>query len=226
MQILKRLNGVLRRLLHQVVVHAVLPVQEERGRDLKTSAQRNQQAVGDIARRVAALRGFGAVDRDVKLRVIEILLDARVGHAGHVANLFQDVIRNRAIRLDIGAVDLNIHRRRQSEIQNLRDDVGREKIKRHAGKFGGQILAQVADVIRSGMVVFVKRDENVRVGRRRSDPEVERMKLSWLSGKPDVVENVRHFRRAGSRGESNFPPGRTAARFPRCACRFWRAGAE
>ena len=104
----------------------------------------------------------------MKLGVIEILLDTRIGNARHVANLCQDLVRDLAIRLYIGAVDLNIHRRRQSEIQNLRDDIGGQKVKRHAGKFHGKILAQVADVIGSRMVLFVERHENVRVGRCRS----------------------------------------------------------
>ena len=40
----------------------------------------------------AALRRLGAVHRDVKLRVVEILLDAQVGNAGHMAELLEHLV--------------------------------------------------------------------------------------------------------------------------------------
>ena len=68
LQILQRLHRVLRRLRDQVVIDAVLRVQEESRRGLKAAAERDQQAAGDIALREAGLRGLGAVDGDVELR--------------------------------------------------------------------------------------------------------------------------------------------------------------
>src|ERR1035438_1388859 len=79
LQIRQRLNCVLRRLRHKVIVHAVLLVQKEDGRGLETAAERNQQAGRDIALAEAALLGLGSVHRYVKLRVVECLLDAQVG---------------------------------------------------------------------------------------------------------------------------------------------------
>src|SRR6266852_8690354 len=85
LDILQRLDGILRRLSNQVILDAVLPIQEEIWRSLKAAAQRDQQAIGDVARREAALHCLGAVDLDVKSRVIEILLNARIGQAWHMA---------------------------------------------------------------------------------------------------------------------------------------------
>ena len=81
LQIRQRLNCVLRRLRHQVIVHAVFLVQKEDGRGLETAAERNQQAGRDVALAETALLGLGTVNRDMKLRVVESLLDAQVGIA-------------------------------------------------------------------------------------------------------------------------------------------------
>ena len=59
----------------------------------------------------------------MEFRVIEVLLDARVGDAGHLANLVQYLVGDLPIALDVGSFDLNIDRRRQAEVQNLRDDI-------------------------------------------------------------------------------------------------------
>ena len=89
----------------------------------------------------------------------------RVGYAGNVANLFQDTVCNGAVTLDIRAVDLNVDRRGQSEVQNLRDDIGGQKVEGDAGKLSRQLPAQIANVVRGGMVMLVERYENVGVGR-------------------------------------------------------------
>src|SRR5258708_11366566 len=132
--ILQRLDGILRRLSNQVILHAVLPVQEEIWRSLKAAAQRDQQTIGDVARREPALCGLGAVYLDVKSRVIEILLNARIGQAWHMAKLPQQLVGELAIPVQVRSLDLDIDGRRRPEVQNLRDHIGGRGEKRDAPK--------------------------------------------------------------------------------------------
>src|SRR6202042_1812865 len=118
LEILQRLDGVLGRLSNQVILDAVLPVQEEIWRSLKAAAQRDQQTIGDVARREAALRCLRAVDLDVKSRVIEILLNTRIGQAGHMAKLPQQLVGELAIPLQVRSLDLDIDGRGRAEVQN------------------------------------------------------------------------------------------------------------
>src|SRR5258707_1174399 len=74
LQILQRLDGILGSLGDEVVAGAVLIVQEEHGGDLEAAAEGVEHAVGDVAFGEACLRGFGAVDGDVVLRVVKRLL--------------------------------------------------------------------------------------------------------------------------------------------------------
>ena len=120
---MKRLNPVLRRLGRQVVVDAILPIEEKGRRGLKAAAQRHQQAGSDVSLREASSGGLRSIHCHIERRVIEILLDAGVGDAGHLANLAQDLVGDLTIVLDIGSFDLNIDRRRQAKVQNLGDDI-------------------------------------------------------------------------------------------------------
>ena len=134
MDILQRLDDVLRRLSNQVILHAVLPVQKEIWRGLKAAAQRDQQTIGDVARRESALRCLRAVDLDVKSRVIEILLNARIGQAWHMTKLPQQLVRKLAIPVQVRALDLDVNWRRRAEVKNLRDHIGGKKGKSGARK--------------------------------------------------------------------------------------------
>ena len=55
--------------------------------------------------------------------VIEGLLDAEVGEAGHLTQLVQDLVRDLAVPFNIGALELNVDRCRQAEVQNLRHHI-------------------------------------------------------------------------------------------------------
>ena len=59
--ILQRLDEVLRSLGNHFVLHTIFPVQEIGRRGLKTAAQGTQQAVGNVAIRIAALGRFGSI---------------------------------------------------------------------------------------------------------------------------------------------------------------------
>ena len=86
-QILERLHVVLRRLRHQVVVHAILLLRKNIGAVWKLPLRRIDDAVGDVALGTARLLRLGAIDRDVEVGIVELLLDARIDDARHVAHL-------------------------------------------------------------------------------------------------------------------------------------------
>ena len=132
LQILQRLDRRIAAPGREVVVHAVLPVQEEHRRGLEAAAQRIQHAARDVALGQPVLLRLGAVDVDLEIGVVEILLDARVDDARHRAHLLQDLVGDVAVVVDVGAVDLDVDRRRQAEVQDLGDHVGRQRIERDA----------------------------------------------------------------------------------------------
>ncbi len=142
LQVLQRLNVVLRSLRRHAVLDAVAPVEEKHGRGLEAAAERIEQTAGNIGLGVARLHGFGAIDIYVEAGIIEGLLNAGVGNAGHAAKLVENLISHATVGLDIGAFDLHIDRRREAEVEDLGDDVGGQEIEGHAGKFLGQRLAQ------------------------------------------------------------------------------------
>src|ERR1051326_2215275 len=92
-----------------------------------------------------------------------------IGCTWDMADLIGDLLRNRVVCLLIGSDHLYVNRRRESEVQNLRDDVGRLEEEFHAGKMGRQKLPQVPHQLRLRGVVFrVERDqrsEERRVGK-------------------------------------------------------------
>ena len=75
-QILERSDSVLRRLSNEVVVHTILPVEEEHGGYLKTSAQGIQNAGDHTPLVQPALPGFRAIDVNVVGRIVKLLLYA------------------------------------------------------------------------------------------------------------------------------------------------------
>ena len=104
------------------------------GVDLEAAAQGVEDAVRDVALGEARLLRLGAVDRDLEVGIVERLLDAGIDDAGHVAHLVQDAVGDAAIALDVGAVDLDVDRRGQAEIQDLGDDVRGQEVEGDAGK--------------------------------------------------------------------------------------------
>ncbi len=90
----------------------------------------------------------------VQLRQIERLLDARVRRARDVFDLIEQLVCILAVPLNIVADDLDIDGRGQSEVQNLADDIGWQKIKSHAGKIAAERLAQRMDILVGRSVIF------------------------------------------------------------------------
>src|SRR5207244_8319256 len=104
----------------EVVADAVLPVQEERRRGLEAAAQRDEQAAGEVPGGEAALSGLRAVDGDIELRIVEALMDSKVDEPPHLTQLVQHLVGDPAIALDVRALDLDVDRRGQAEVDDLR----------------------------------------------------------------------------------------------------------
>ena len=74
----------------------------------------------------AALRRLGAVHRDIERRVIHRLLDAQIDQAGHLPQAARACFAAISwLRCDVTPFDLDIDRRRDAEVQDLRDDIRR-----------------------------------------------------------------------------------------------------
>ena len=145
-QVRDAVDAVLGHLRDDRIGHAVLGIQPEVRVDLAAAGQGDQQAVGDVALREAHLAGEGAIDVDVDLRVVEHLLDAQVRDAGHRADALQELGGVGVVGLLIVADHLQVDRRRQAEIQDLRDDVGRQEREGGARELLRQDGAQLLDV--------------------------------------------------------------------------------
>src|SRR5205807_3846042 len=61
-------------------------------------------------------------------RGVEALLDAQVHQARRPAEVVEHAIGDLAIAGDVGAFDLDVDRRRQSEVEDLRHDVGGQEV--------------------------------------------------------------------------------------------------
>src|SRR5262249_35204213 len=143
---------------------AVLPVEEVRRGDLVASAQREQHAVGHVPRREARPRRLGPIHAHLELRIVEVLLDAEIREAGHLAQLVQDLVGNRPVALDVVSLDLHVNGGGETEVQDLGDDVRGHEIKGDAGELLGQTPAKSAHVIGGGAMAFLQGGEDVGGG--------------------------------------------------------------
>ena len=143
-QVRHAVDAVLRHLGDDRIGDAVFGVEPEIRLDLAAAGERDEQAVGDVALGQPDLVGKRAVDVDIDLRIVEHLLDAQVGDAGHLADALQQIGGIGVIGLLVVADDLHVDRRRQAEIQDLRDDVGRQEGEGRAREFLRQVRCAAA----------------------------------------------------------------------------------
>jgi len=140
-----------------------LIVQEKHGSDLEAAAERVEGAVGDVALGEARLRGFCAIDVDFVERVIKWLLHVGVGNSGDLAQFSENFVGHTAIPFRVRAFDLDVHGGWQAEVENLRGDIGGQKIESGTGILRGQLLAEFPQIRGSGVMIFVERDKNVGI---------------------------------------------------------------
>ena len=187
-----------------LVADAGRRIQPEARRGLAAAAQRDQQVVGDVALREAGLRRARAVDVDCSVGWFATWWTRRSTMPGTRADLRQQLGRERAVRVLVAADDLHVDRRRQAEVQNLADDVGRDERELDARKLAGQLAcAGRACSPPVGLMVLVERDQDVGVaGADRRRVAVGQVQAAVRQ--PDVVDDARRSPRPGSRRGSRF----------------------
>ena len=84
---------------------------------------------------------------------------------GDADELRQQLLDECAIRTRVRSGDLHIERRGQAEVQDLADDVGRQKLELRGGVGGRELLAQVALIVIQGGVLLREVDEDIRIAR-------------------------------------------------------------
>ena len=114
----------------------------------------------------------------------------RIGDAGNGGDALLKLVCHFQIVAAVGADDPHIDLRRQTEIQDLRDDVGRLEIEHDIGKRGRQHLAQLAHVIGGRRVALLQRHHDHPVigadGRAVGEGEI-----IGACRQPDIVDDQR-----------------------------------
>ena len=131
------------------------------------------------------------------------LLLANINHAGDAPKLLRQRGRDLVICRQVTANNLNIERRGQSKVDRLGHDVGRHEIKFRAGKFLVQIKAQLPNIISRRLMIWVERDQNIRV-RRSSCAGVVVAQINPGVRKADVVDNALELPRRDSLSDGSF----------------------
>ena len=106
---------------------------------LRAAAQVHQHVLCDVALIQTLLREQGAVHVEIKRGRVEGLMDEHVGCAGDARNALADFLRHGVIGVALVARDLDVNRRGQAEVKNLRHDVGGLEKESQIGKLGPQI---------------------------------------------------------------------------------------
>ena len=131
-----------------------------------------------------------AVDRRLKGRAVDFLLKMRVGDAGNGGDALLQLVRHLEIVAAVGADDPHVDLRRQTEIEDLRDDVGGLEIEHDIGKGGRQHLAQLAHVVGGRRVAALQRHHDHPVigadGRAVGEGEI-----IGARRQPDIVDDQR-----------------------------------
>ena len=126
-------------------------------------------------------------------RQVEQLLHVHVGSARNTPQPIGNLLRDGVVGCHVGANQLNVDGRGQAEVQDLGDDVGRLEEKLHTGKLPRQTLAQLADVVRCGMMVLlIQAHQDFRVA-GADHAGIAVGKIDAGVRQPDVVEDRDQF---------------------------------
>src|SRR6202051_1942656 len=111
----------------------------------------------------------------------------RVDDAGNRGKALTELLCNRKV-VQVGAHRPDVDLRRQSEVQNLRHDVGRLEIERNFGKYGGQHLTQFLEIIGGWLVALLQLDlDDTVVDSNRGT--VRECQIVGPRRQPDIVDN-------------------------------------
>ena len=158
-----RADVALRRLDRDRIGDAGLRIEPVGRRGLRAAGERGQHGRRRILLAETDQPGQRTVDIDVQGRLLERLLDPRIGDAGDPFDPRQQLVGVFPVRLQIVADHLQVDRRGHAEIQDLADHVGRQEGEGGAGKLARQLLAHRLDVVRRRRVVRLEADQDVGV---------------------------------------------------------------
>ena len=191
-EVAQRLDLVLRCLRDDAVENVVLVVEEKLGRELCGAGQDIDSRSADVALGITAIERLGAVDGDFEDGRVVRLFQAEVDEAWNLAESLHHLRGDRAVADVVCTFDLDVDGRGEAKVEDLSDDVGGKEIESDAGEFAGEAFAQRANVVGCGRVVFLERDENIRVG-GAEEPAGCVLGVHGRVGKADVIEDVVHL---------------------------------
>lgn len=132
-------------------------------RRLAAGTERNEKTIGDVALRQAELIRLGAVNMNLHLRVVHNLMNVNVHRARDGRHLPHKILSDLVVCRGIAPAHLQIHGRRQAEVENLIGDVGGFEINRAIGEFPLQAFAQYLAVPLSRSMIRFKRNQNIAI---------------------------------------------------------------
>src|SRR4029077_6077193 len=117
-----------------------------------------------------------------------------------------------AICIQVSPDDLNINGSGKPEVQNLRDDVCRQEIKRNAGEFLRELQAQIVHILSGGAVLLRQLNQNIGVsrpyGRRGAVGKIEA-----AVRQSDIVNHTDNFGRRNLLADHGVHPVAERGRF-------------
>ena len=144
----------MRRLHCDLIIHTGLIIQPKvRGR-LPTRAERNQHRARDVVLGETNLFRAGSIDIHSQIRPVDELVNMNIDRARNLRDARLDLIRN-LVPFRVAARHLNVNWRRNSEIQNLTNDVRGGEEEFGVGKIAVQFFAQDSHVLRDRFVLRI-----------------------------------------------------------------------
>ena len=129
-----RIHRILRDPDVHEILDAVFRVEPVVGLHLTAAAKAHEHRVGHVALGQADLGCLGAVDGKVELGLVGGLLHTHVNGSGHLADFLGESCRDGPALVAFPAYDLDIEGSRQSEIDRLVYDIGRQEIEGRSRK--------------------------------------------------------------------------------------------
>jgi hypothetical protein len=77
-----------------------------------------------------------------------LLLDSQIGDAANVAEFVEHLVSHALIAYNVGTINLNVDRRRKTEIKRLSHNVSWQEIEGGAGIFTRKLFPQRTNVVR------------------------------------------------------------------------------
>ena len=131
------------------------------------------------------------------------LLHTNIDRAGDASKLLRQRSGDLVIGRQVAAENLNIERRRQSEVNRLRYDVRRQEIELSAREFLVQIEPQLPHVICGRLMVLLQCDKNVGIG-RSSGAGVVVAQINSGVRNADIVDDALKFLRRDPLSDDGF----------------------